>query len=109
MNKYRNKKITIDGITFHSQKEGWRYLELKALVRANKIYNLMLQPKFELIPKFEKNGKTFKPMYYIADFMYLDKTTGKTVVEDVKGFKTKEYQVKKKLFEWRYTMELTEI
>lgn len=70
MNKYRNKKVVIDGIKFHSQAEGSRYLELKLLTRAKEISNLQLQPHFLLQEEFKKNGKTYKKIEYIADFMY---------------------------------------
>ena len=39
---------------------------------------------------------------YIADFMYKDIKRGVTVVEDVKGFKTDVYKIKKKLFLYKY-------
>jgi hypothetical protein len=34
---------------------------------------------------------------YVADFVYIDCTTGLEVVEDAKGFKTREYKKKKRL------------
>lgn len=70
MNKYRNKKVIVDGEEFDSKKEGKRYKELKLLERAGEISNLELQPKFLLQDTFKKNGKTYKKIQYIADFMY---------------------------------------
>lgn len=35
---------------------------------------------------------------YVADFKYFDKAKGRTVVEDVKGYKTDVYKIKRKLF-----------
>lgn len=102
MNKYHNKKITIDGITFDSKKEGNRYLELKLLLRANEIKDLELQPRFELQPSFKKNNKTYRKIEYVADFKYFDNRLNKIVVEDTKGYRTKEYILKKKLFEYQY-------
>lgn len=99
-NKYRNKRTTINGITFASKGEANRYQELKLLERAGEISNLKLQPKFELQPKFRKNGKTHRAINYIADFQYVE--NGQTVVEDFKGFETKEFLIKKKLFEYKY-------
>ena len=46
-------------------------------------------------------------MEYIADFQYTE--NGKTIIEDSKGFKTKEYLIKKKLFEFKYGIEIAEI
>lgn len=110
MNKYRNKKVTIDGITFDSIKEGKRYQELKLLERAKDISGLKLQPQFELQPSFKKNGKTYKRITYKADFMYFDNRLNKTIVEDVKGFKTDIYKLKKKIFEYNFkNLELREI
>lgn len=102
MSKYHSKKITIDGITFDSKAEAQRYCELKMLERAGKIKDLLLQHKFELQPSFKKNGKTIRAITYVADFVYFDLERMRNVVEDVKGFKTKEYQLKKKLFEYKY-------
>ena len=69
-NKYKNKKITIDGHEFPSKKEGNRYLELKLLQRAGEIRNLELQPRFLLQESFKKNGKTYRKIEYVADFAY---------------------------------------
>lgn len=100
--KYKNKKITIDGITFDSRLEANRYCELKLLYQAGEITQLRLQPEFELIPAFRKNGKAYRKTVYRADFMYFDKKTGKYIVEDAKGFKTDVYMLKRKLFEHKF-------
>lgn len=111
MNKYRNKKITIDGITFDSIKEGKRYKELKLLEKAKEITELKLQVPFELLAKYEINGKKRQGIKYIADFAYIDIRTKKYVVEDVKSpaTKTQVYKMKKKLFEQKYGIEISEI
>jgi len=70
VNKYRNKKVIVDDYIFDSIQESRRYKELKLLLRAGKISNLELQPKFLLQDTFKKNGKTYKKIQYIADFMY---------------------------------------
>lgn len=105
--KYNNTKTVVDGIKFDSKRESDRYIELKLLERAGRISDLILQPKFELIPKYEINGRKVRKIEYIADFQY--KENGKTVVEDAKGFKTKDYIIKKKLFEFKYGIEITEV
>ena len=107
MSKYNSRKTTIDGIEFDSQKEGRRYSELMLLERAGEISELILQPEYILQEGFRKNGKTYRPIKYIADFMYVE--DGKTVVEDVKGAKTQVYQLKKKLFEKRYDLTIREV
>ncbi|MBP5423758.1 MAG: DUF1064 domain-containing protein [Paludibacteraceae bacterium] len=97
--KYRNKKVMIDGVVFDSIKEGNRYTELKLLERAGYISDLKRQVKYILIPsqKDEKGRVIEREVSYKADFVYRDNETGKTVVEDVKGFRTKEYILKRKM------------
>lgn len=99
--KYGNIKTVVDGIKFDSKAEAERYAELRLLERAGIISELKLQPKFQLIPTFVKNGKTFRGINYIADFMYTE--NGRKVVEDVKGCRTEVYKLKRKLFEYYYS------
>ena len=70
MNKYRNKKEIEDDYVFDSIQESRRYKELKLLLKAGKISDLELQPRFLLQDSFKKNGKTFRKIEYVADFMY---------------------------------------
>jgi hypothetical protein len=81
---------------FDSQKELAHYLYLKEQEQFGIITELKLQVKYKLIPK--QNGE--RAVSYIADFTY--KKDGKQYVVDVKGFKTKEYIIKRKLFKSRY-------
>ena len=95
-NKYRNKKIIIDGEKFDSMKEYQRWCELKLLERAGHIKDLKRQVKFVLIPAQYDNGKCLeRECAYFADFTYIQ--NGKLVVEDIKGYKTKDYIIKRKL------------
>lgn len=98
--KYGNKKVIIDGIKFESELEGRRYVQLKLLKRAGEISNLKLQVPYLLQDSFRKNGKTYRKIEYIADFVYEEK--GKTIVEDTKGVKTDVFKIKQKLFEYKY-------
>lgn len=100
MNKYRNKKTTIDGITFDSNREAKRYGELKLMESAGNISNLRIQPSFLLADKIRWNGKTLRKRMYIADFMY--KQDGLEIVEDVKGMRTAVYLLKRHLFLAKY-------
>lgn len=70
MSKYKNKRVIVDDYIFDSIQESKRYKELKLLLRAGKISNLQLQPRFLLQEGFKKNGKTYRKVEYIADFMY---------------------------------------
>lgn len=101
-NKYKNKKVIVDGIKFDSTREARRYRELKLLEKAGMIKDLELQPKFELIPTIKTDKETLRKVSYYADFKYIDTQTGKEIVEDVKGFKTDVYKLKKKMLLYKY-------
>lgn len=104
MSKYGNiKTTTSDGITHDSIKEANRWCELKLLERAGKIKLLQRQVKYHLIPKQEGE----REVCYIADFVYQE--DGKVVVEDVKGKKTKDYIIKRKLMMWVHGIKIKEI
>ncbi len=111
--KYGAVKVCYDGQTFDSKKEFRRYTELKMLEKAGEIYNLRRQVKYVLIPEQReeptlitrgknkgemKQGKLLeKECAYYADFVYNDFQTDKEIVEDCKGYRTKEFNIKKKL------------
>ena len=96
--KYNNRKTVIDGIVFDSQKEARRYTVLRSLQDGGYIKGLSLQVPFELIPKQDWE----RAVRYIADFVYYDIEKQMHVVEDVKGFKTDVYKLKRKLFKYKY-------
>lgn len=108
--KYGAKKVIIDGQKFDSQKEADRWQELKWMERAGMISNLKRQVHFQLTPPVRepdtygprggrKKGKVIlEKAEYVADFTYTDNETEEFIVEDVKGFKTPEYILKKKIF-----------
>ena len=117
--KYHSRKVTIDGITFDSQKEYRRFRELCLLEKAGRITDLQRQVKFVLIPaQYEpdtigkrggkKRGKLIeRECSYMADFVYTE--NGSQVVEDTKGFKTTEYIIKRKLMLERYGIRIKEV
>ena len=96
--KYRANKTTVDGHTFDSQKEADYYCELKMRLQSNDINGFCLQPTFILAPGLK----------YKADFIIFNKDNSCEVI-DVKGYKTKEYIAKKKIFEDKYHLKITEI
>lgn len=104
MNKYGARKTTVDGITFDSKHEAEIWCVLKMMQRAGAIRDLERQVKYELIPKTD----LFRAVSYIADFRYFDCETGKTVVMDAKGVRTKEYILKKKLMYWVHKIKIEE-
>lgn len=102
--KYGNKRVG----SHASKKEHHRAAQLKMWERAGVIRDLREQVPFVLIPAqygdagVDLKGKPVKILLehsckYIADFVYVDAETGKTVVEDTKGVRTKEYIIKRKL------------
>lgn len=104
--KYHAKKTTVDGITFDSRKEADRYLVLKGMEDDGAIEDLRRQVRYELVPAFDVDGRHYRPVYYVADFVYVE--DGKTVVEDVKGMRTDVYRLKSKLFARRYGVSIRE-
>ena len=76
--------------------------------RAGAIQNLCAQVKYTLIPAQRRGGKLIeRPVTYIADFVYTK--DGETVVEDVKGVRTKEYTIKRKLMLWEFGIQIVEV
>lgn len=125
--KYGARKTVVDGITFDSKKEANRYRELKLLEDAGEIKKLKMQVAFELVPalyeqpterytkgarkgKWKKGKCIERAVTYYADFVYYDLNKDKWIAEDVKGMRTKEYIIKRKLFRHLYyTYEFREV
>lgn len=105
--KYRAKKVEVDGIRFDSRKEAERYKKLRILQATGEISDLQLQVKFELIPSQRSDGRVIeRAVTYVADFTYL--CNGVFVVEDVKGLRTPEYVIKRKLMLYIHGIRIKE-
>jgi len=96
--KYKAKKTSIDGHSFDSLKEANYYEELKLRLRAGEIKGFCIQPTFILAPSLK----------YKADFIVFN-NDGTSEIIDVKGMKTKEYIVKKKVFEDKFNLKIKEV
>lgn len=109
MSKYNSKKTAVNGQVFDSKKEARRYQELKLLEKAGEIQDLRTQVKFVLIPsQRDETGKVVeRECSYKADFVYTE--DGETVVEDVKGYRTEAYIIKRKLMLYRYGIRIREV
>ena len=119
MSKYHARKVTRGGMTFDSAKEARRFGELSLLQKAGEISDLRCQVKYILIPAQRepdtvgKRGGTIKGKLlerecsYLADFVYTE--NGKTIVEDVKGMRTKDYIIKRKLMLWVHGIKIKEV
>ena len=106
--KYHNEKVN----GYDSRKEYNRAIALEILEQNGIILNLRKQVSYILLPAqyvLGYEGKQIcgrREMRYIADFVY--EMAGQTIVEDVKGFKTKEYSRKKILMKKIYGIEIKE-
>lgn len=110
VSKYGAQKTEVDGITFASKHEAHRFVELKYMERAHLISGLQLQRRFTLLgAQKDETGKVIeRPLTYVADFVYKDQS-GKTVVEDAKGFRTDVFRIKKKLMLSIYGIRVIEV
>ena len=119
-NKYGAKKVTFDGITFDSKKEGLYYLKLKDMERCGEISNLRLQVPFELLPPIYREEVVHlktkdkverkciqRAVHYIADFVYTK--DGEEHIIDTKGVRLPDYLLKKKMMLALLGLEIIEI
>lgn len=119
-NKYHASKVTFDGITFDSKKEGLHYLKLKDMERKGEISDLRLQVPYELLPAIYREEVVHlktkdkvvqklvqRAVYYVADFVYVK--DGEECVIDTKGMRLADYILKKKMMLALKGIEITEI
>ena len=93
--KYGNRKVSIGGETFASQKEADRWCHLLLLEKAGEVVKLTPHPVYQLLVNGVRIGK------FTADFEWVSKD-GEVHIEDVKGgqaTKTTAYRLRKRLFE----------
>ena len=93
------KGVRIDGFWFGSGAEARRYQELRLMEAGGLISNLVVHPPFPIYVGGDEICT------YVADFKY-KKPNGNTVIEDVKGFPTEVFKLKRKLFEALYKTNL---
>lgn len=96
MRKYNNEKTTIDGIKFASRLEAERFQQLRLLEKAEEIEALQLQVEFQILTGWTNpdTGERTRSKYYVADFVYYDKQSGKWIIEDTKGMETSDFKLK---------------
>jgi len=102
VNKFGAVKTVVGGISFDSKAEARRYLDLKMLQDAGIITDLDRQVPFSI----EINGR--KICKYLADFTYKT-AAGEDRIEDVKGYVTPVYRLKKKLVEAVFNVRIIEV
>jgi len=97
-NKYHARKTIVYGRTFDSKREAEVYLMLREKLRLGEIKHLECQPTYTLLERFQDNqGKQQKPITYTPDFL-VEYDDGQREVIEVKGVKTRDYLLRKKLF-----------
>ena len=97
-NKYNARKTTVCGHTFDSKREAEWYMMLREKLRLGEIKHLECQPTYTLLEGFRDNtGKAQRPITYTADFL-VEYDDGRREVIEVKGVRTRDYQLRKKLF-----------
>lgn len=103
-NKFGAVRTEFDGVVYHSRREAQRARQLATLLRAERIRELRRQVKYVL-----KVGEAVI-CSYVADFVYLSYEHGqwRQVVEDVKGMRTREYLLKKRLMKALHNIDILE-
>ena len=106
-NKYNARKTVMCGHTFDSKREAEIYLDLLSRKQHGEIVRIRLQPSYTLLEGFRDNqGNKQRAITYTADF-FVTYADGRNEVIEVKGVRTRDYQLRKKLF--LYAMRETDI
>ena len=87
--KYRNVRTIVDGEKFDSQREASHWAELKLREKAGEIASLQRQVKFDLTSPLAGSidGAIGVVACYVADFVFVELSTGLMRVQDIKGQK----------------------
>lgn len=112
-NKYAAVKVEADGYKFDSKAEYRRYEELRMMVLAGEITDLIVHPEYGIYVtvfavKWRHEAKCVGK--YTADFSYY--RADELVVEDVKGgraTRTEAYRLRKRCVEASYGIKITEV
>ena len=95
--KFNARRVSIDGITFDSKREGNYYLQLKQARGSGELLYFLVHAPIHL-----PGG-----VRYVCDFVEFWKT-GQVVFRDVKGHRTRLYLTKKKMIEALYGIQIQE-
>lgn len=106
MAKYRNKRVSLNNYTFDSKREAAAYQKLLAMEKCGAIKDLMTKCKQ---CRFPLTVNKILICTYVADFVYYDCTLQRMVVADAKGFRTREYILKKKLMLALHQIDILEL
>lgn len=91
-----------DGIVFDSVIEMKYYRDVVLPLKEDgTIKRFELQKPYELQPRFKRDGKTVRPIMYVADF-YIEYADGHIEVIDTKGCPDSVAEMKRKMFWYHY-------
>lgn len=99
--KWNNTPTVVNGVRFDSAKEADHWVKLQALARDGLIWELRRQVTYEL------RVRGWLICRYKADFVFRD-AKGEHV-QDVKGYATREYKLKKRLMLACLGIEIQEV
>lgn len=89
-----------DGLPFDSKKEAAYYERLKWEQKTGRVKWFIRQPGFDLPGE--------PPIRYRADFLVV-LSSGQVQVVDVKGHRTREYEMKRRLVKAAYGIDIVEV
>jgi hypothetical protein len=107
-NKYNAKKtVCANGHVHDSGAEAKRCDELHMMQKSGLISSLKTQVRFDLIPaaKYVQDDPRMcneRGLVYIADFVYFENSSGLKIIEDVKGMRTADYIIKRKIMKYMH-------
>ena len=97
--KYNNTKVEYDGHKFDSVDECKYYQYLCVAKQEGRVKNFTLQPKVVLVQSFRLEGILQREITYTPDFL-VTYANGRTEYVDVKGFKTQQGDLRRKLYNY---------
>jgi len=103
-NKYMNKKITVNGITYDSKKEMVVLQDLKSKQEKGEIQDLKIKPRYELISSFKDClGKHERGAFFTPEAYYTkDKVEYVVEVKSKMTAKLPDYILRRKMFKQKY-------
>ena len=100
--KYKNTKTIYKGLKFDSLLERDFYVYLEKLKEEGQVVDIKLQPVFLLQEGFRDfKNRAVRKIEYKADFE-VTWANGNVIVYDTKGMITKDFQIKYKMYLYKY-------
>ena len=106
-NKFNARKTLVDGISFDSKHESEIWLELKMEQHAGAITGLQHHREFVLTVVDIRDGQLRRICEFTPDFVYY--RNGVLEVKEAKGVRTRDYVIRRKLFEAQYGITVIEV